>query len=91
MIDPFENRAAGGIKSIQRGVIGGSGSFVQIAISPVDPAKSELRYLGFSTSGTTPSIYLRRISLTNATTITMESAGSGGEHTVVSWELTTWK
>lgn len=75
------------IKSIQRGVItGDTGSTA--TISSVNTAKTELRWLGFSTSGTTPNMYYRKIVLTNSTTITMTNSGASGQTSSVSWELT---
>lgn len=68
----------GGIKSVQRGVHSAPSGTSTVTISAVNPAKSELRRLGASGSGT----YIR---LTNATTITVEN--SGGSSVAVSWEL----
>lgn len=62
------------IKSMQRGTVSvtssGSGT---ATISSVNMAKTELRFLGFTVSGTTdtPTRYTGRIELTNATTVTV--------------------
>lgn len=76
-----------GVKSIQRGVLTGD-TGATATISSVNTSKTELRMLGLSTNNTTPSMYLRKIVLTNSTTITMTNSGASGETTSVSWELT---
>lgn len=75
------------IKSIQRGVITGDNG-ATATVSSVVTAKSELRFLGFSTSGADISQALRKIVLTNSTTITMSNSGASGATSAVSWELT---
>lgn len=88
---PFGGRA---IKSVQRG-IASSGN---ITISPVNPAKTEIRVLGWSPPSNTVSTavtqadvkaFAGRVSLTNATTLTCAfsilGTASNGQ---VSWELT---
>ena len=80
----------GGIKSIQRGMSTLS-LFVNslaVTISAVDPAKTELRLLGYTTDPNDPNVRPSRIELTNATTITVTRATNGAGPTTVSWELT---
>jgi len=77
------------IKSIQRGVLSLAGSVpsVTAAITSVNTAKTELRYMGFN--GTTAdSIIGAYLSLTNATTITAFKTNSTNITSSVSWELT---
>lgn len=71
------------IKSIQRGVISGATGSTATLSPAVVTGKSELRFLGFSTSNV-DNTASPRIFLTNTTTITMTtSAGSAS----ASWEL----
>ena len=80
----------GGIKSIQRGVSTLS-TFVNslaVTISAVDPAKTELRLLGYTTDPADSKVRLSRIELTNATTITVTRAEVSAGPSTVSWELT---
>ena len=75
------------IKSIQRGTVTFSGvTSATVTISSVVVSKSELRFLGFSTSAT-DSLGCPRIDLTNSTTITANK-GTAAFTTTVSWELT---
>ena len=77
------------IKSIQRGVLSLAGSVpsVTAAITSVNTAKTELRYMGFN--GTTAdSIIGAYLSLTNATTITAFKTNTTNITSSVSWELT---
>lgn len=77
------------IKSIQRGVLSLAGSVpsVTAAITSVNTAKTELRYMGFN--GTTAdSIIGAYLSLTNATTITAFKTNTVNITSSVSWELT---
>lgn len=80
-----------GIKSIQRGVAsvpyntaGGN-----ITITAVNPAKSELRLLGWS-GGTTDASSGVHITLLNATTLAVWRTGSNGSASF-GWEITEWK
>lgn len=77
------------IKSIQRGVLSLAGSVpsVTAAITSVNTAKTELRYMGFNgtTADSTIGAYL---SLTNATTITAFKTNTVAITGSVSWELT---
>lgn len=79
------------IKSIQRGVITTAGAgATSTTISSVNPAKTELRYLGNNPIGATPinegMVY---VVLTNATTVTAGRATApNGNQALVSWELT---
>ena len=75
------------IKSIQRGVVTGDNG-ATATISSVNTSKTELRFLGFSTSSTLADATIRKIVLTNATTITMSNSGGAGTTSSVSWELT---
>lgn len=77
------------IKSIQRGVIAiSAGSQTGTAtITAVVTAKTELRMLGFSTSGADNTFY-PRISLTDSVTVTATKIATAGSGTNVSWELT---
>lgn len=69
-----------GIKSIQRGTISvAAGSSAALTISAVNPAKTELRYLGAEVSSA-------RIALTNSITVTAINAG--GFTVVVGFEIT---
>ena len=84
---PFGARA---IKSIQRGVMGGS---TAVAITAVVPSKAELRYLGatglwYSSDAAHRGGITSKISLTNATTITSSLVGLENSSGTVSWELT---
>jgi hypothetical protein len=80
---------AGGIKSIQRGVISFSAASATATVSSVDTSKSKLKMLGFTTntgSGALQGNDATKIVLTNATTITATKAGA--LNTIdVSWEL----
>lgn len=80
-----------GIKSIQRGVAavpyntaGGN-----ITITAVNPAKSELRLLGWS-GGTTDASSGVHITLLNATTLAVWRTGANGSASF-GWEITEWK
>lgn len=84
--------ASGSIKSIQRGTVqvdGNSGT--NVTITAVNPAKTELRFLGFSSFSDDVG-FACRISLTNSTTITAVRGATynGGTYATVSWELTEW-
>lgn len=74
------------IKSIQRGTLSISSNTTTVTISSVVVAKTELRFLGFTTSGT-DNTHSVRIDLTNSTTITATQS-AGGVSGAVSWELT---
>jgi hypothetical protein len=75
-----------GIKSIQRGVVSlNSVTTGASTISSVVTAKTELRNLGFFSSGT--GVQLAQISLTNPTTITALCTANAANQSV-SWELT---
>lgn len=80
------------IKSIQRGTlsISGTNNAATATISSVNPAKTELRFLGVNPLTPTPinegMVY---IVLTNSTTITAARQDGGNSNTpIVSWELT---
>lgn len=75
------------IKSVQRGAISATGLSTTVTITAVNTAKSELRYLGTSSSNGTFGETLVRLALTNSTTITASRDSSSGALTV-SWELT---
>ena len=79
--------SGGAIKSIQRGTITATTGGATATITPVNTAKTELRFLGGSgTDGTSQGI-VPRLVLTNSTTITATTSSGTG---VVSWELTEW-
>jgi hypothetical protein len=80
------------IKSIQRGTLSFSGTnnAATATISSVNPAKTELRFLGAnpltSSSVSEGMVY---IVLTNSTTITAaRQSGGNSNNPIVSWELT---
>ena len=86
MIDPFENRARSGIKSIQRGT--GVATTTSVTVSPVNLQKANLRLTGYGKdSGGIVQAVLYGI-LSDPTTITVNGnaayTGGGG----FSWELT---
>lgn len=95
----FSQFAGSGIKSIQRGVITipVSAFSATATISSVNPAKSELRFLGGSgvaNDGTNWAV-IAALRLTNATTITAtrqfaRSGNTFASDCTVSWELTEW-
>ncbi len=80
------------IKSIQRGTlsISGTNNAATATISSVNPAKTELRFLGVNPLTPTPvSEGMVYIVLTNSTTITAARQFGGNSNTpIVSWELT---
>jgi hypothetical protein len=77
-----------GIKSVQRGVISltnGSESSDTSTLSPaVDPAKTELRFLGMRATGSEEFPY---VVLSNSTTVTATRSSTTGTVNV-SWEVT---
>ena len=77
----------GGIKSIQRGksTVSTFDNSWTVTISAVNPAKTELRLLGYTTD---PESWPPYIELTNATTITVTRAANATNSITVSWELT---
>jgi len=75
------------VKSIQRGRLTLNGSSLTATISTVNTAKTELRVLGFSTTGP-DNTYSSDLVLTNSTTLTMTRAAGAGNLTHLSWELT---
>ena len=77
----------GGIKSVQRGksTLSTDANSWTVTISAVNPAKTELRLLGYTTD---PEAWPPHIELTNATTITVTRSVAVPTHTTVSWELT---
>ncbi len=79
------------IKSLQRGTITITGTTATATITTVDPAKSELRHTGSSSSGGAdhPGM-LGYLTLTNATTITATRGGGTGT-LVIGFELTEWE
>jgi len=78
------------IRGIQRGTItiASSQTTGTATITSVDPAKTELRWLGASSAISGEAAYRNRITLTNATTITATRATSTSDSVVISWELT---
>ena len=86
----FSDFYGGGIKSVQRGksTLATSAQSWTVTISAVDPAKTELRLLGYTTAPADPQVWPSRIELTNATTITVTRAASSAGPSTVSWELT---
>ncbi len=82
----WRSSGANGIKSIQRGVASISGAASGTStISSVDMTKTELRYLGFTTTGT-DNQSSPKVALTNSTTITATIGVTGSAS--ASWELT---
>ena len=83
--------SGGAIKSIQRGTITATTGGATATITPVNTAKTELRYLGGSgTDNVSGALTLvPRIVLTNSTTITATVNAASG-NSFVSWELTEW-
>lgn len=84
-----------GIKSIQRGTIAVAATSAVITVAEVDPAKSILTMLGWSSSlGTAPMGYAPpRLNLTSSTEIEIRritNAANIGTATA-SWELVEWK
>lgn len=81
-----------GIKSIQRGVMTfpGTGNEVSVSVSPVDPAKAELVFLGASNGvgGSIDSAVMCRLSLVGNNTVRANRVGTGASNAVaVSWQL----
>lgn len=86
------NEAGGtkGIKAVQRGVVYfGTDSLKTITITAVDPAKTELRLLGWTGSGAASPVDGATVELASATSIKVGRNGNSGPNTV-SWELTEW-
>lgn len=81
------------IKAIQRGTITiatGTAS-ATATITSVDTTKTELRFLGGSGISTGPITQIPRLSLTNATTLTVNVINNiSVSALVMSWELTEW-
>lgn len=79
------------IKSIQRGVVTTVGNAsMSVTIAAVNPAKTEVRFLGFS-SNTSAAIHegIAYVALANSTTITVAGAQAyNSGRSTVSWELT---
>lgn len=85
------NAPSQGLKPfVQRGVASFNATSFTVTISAVNPARSELRLLGFNYGGTAISEFFPRVDLTNATTLTFSKFNSSFT-TTVSWELTEWK
>ena len=78
------------IKSIQRGVSGiaAGGLSIEVTISEVNTAKSELRYLGSGGTNANGAPMSTKIRLTNSTTLTAESSNGISYNNSISWELT---
>ena len=84
------------IRSIQRGSLSISSSnsttgVVPITISPVNPAKTEVRFLGGSGyySGNPSTSQLAYLTLTNSTTLTATASSPVISYTVqIAWEIT---
>jgi hypothetical protein len=76
------------IKSIQRGTItlGSSQLSTNATIAAVDTAKTIIRQLGSTTTGTSPNFM--RLWLTSSTQLGAIRMGAGAETTKVSYELT---
>ncbi len=84
-MDAFDARPqAGTIKSIQRGVSSGN-STVSVNISPVNPSKSVLSFLGGNTNNTALG-GLPYITLTGATVLTVTGGSTNGA-SYVSWQV----
>lgn len=83
MSDPFENRGKSGIKSIQRGV--GSGG--NITIAAVNPAKTEMRFMGGDAFNSGVFAGVPKVSLFNSTTVNVSNIGTSNS---AGWELTEW-
>ena len=83
----FSDFFGGGIKSIQRGksTTATSENSWTVTISAVNPAKTELRLLGYTATSEAGPLH---IELTNATTITVTKSVNSYNQTTVSWELT---
>lgn len=81
-----------GIKSVQRGVISipNGAATAAATVSEVNPAKSELRFLGGSGYGPSQTTEARvpRVALTNGTTVTANTVSNVSVITPVGWELT---
>lgn len=82
------------IKGVQRGSITMSGGGISAAatIAAVNPAKAEVRLLGYeadNTAGGAVNYALARLELTNATTITARRVVGIGQ-VVVGYEVTEW-
>ena len=74
----------GGIKTIQRGIGFAGAASVNVTVSSVTPAKSELRLLGiYPTGGATAAGGI--LYLTNATTVTFTTGAASSIN--FSWEL----
>lgn len=95
----FSQQRGGAIKQIQRGVVALSGTTtsVNVTISAVNPAYTEMRNLGARGQGsdygmgTNVQLFGCSVQLLDATTITVAMSGtaiSGGGSASVSWELT---
>jgi hypothetical protein len=88
----FVGQSSGGaIKSIQRGTINATTGGATATITPVNTAKTELRYLGGSGMDSVSSSrsLVPRLVLTNSTTITA-TINENSANSIVSWELTEW-
>jgi hypothetical protein len=78
----------GSIKSIQRGTVTANGATTGTAtITSVNTAKTELRYLGFSSASAILDRINSRIDLTNATTVTLTKA-TASDAATASFEVT---
>lgn len=75
------------IKSTQRGLTAVATANVYVAIAAVNPAKTELRFLG-STSNTADTTGLGSVSLFSPSLILVSKGASAVTETEVSWELT---
>lgn len=86
----------GGIKSIQRGaisIVGGPAvNSATATITAVNPAKTELRLLGFNGPNDPATAVGCRVELTNSTTVTAHRSSSSPYSCThnVNWELTEW-
>jgi hypothetical protein len=82
------------INSTQRGVISlaGSTSSGTATISSVNTSKTQLRFLGFSsTAGSSATGRMfPKIELTNSTTVTATRGAAIADDCSISWELTEW-
>ncbi len=83
-----------GIKSIQRGVatIAASNTFVNVTISAVNTAKSEVRMLGFTGNGGAAPLdtAIPRLYLNSSTQVGAIRTGSGVTTIDVTYEVTEW-
>lgn len=86
MNDAFDAKAPGSIKSIQRGVSTITGGSVAVSISRVDPNKTVLALLGFTTNTAVDSTGNPYIFLQDAQTLKIMRAATSVTESI-SWQL----